>query len=187
MCDDLSVVINGRAEAVLLDRLLDVTRSLEARFFAADGNTALVTMARNILVHEGGPVLVVHDAATADPGQAAEKVALSSFAISSVAGEDTFAVFAFVPQVEAMLFDAPAVLQRNLPEFDASGLSLKVGLLSPRPTLDALLAGRGMDREQFYRSISRDDVRALAAGPQASAFIAAVDGLIAAAAVSEAA
>ena len=187
MSGDLSIVVNGRPEAVLLDRLLDVTRSLEARFYAAEGNTALVTMARNILVHEGGPVLVVHDAATLDARQAAEKVALSSFAISSVAAAETFAVFAFVPQVEVMLFEAPSMLQRNLPEFDASGLSLKVGLLSPRPTLEGVLAGRGIEREEFYRSLTPDDIRKMSTGPQASAFLSAVDGLIAAGAVSEAA
>lgn len=62
MCDSCTVVAEELLDAVLLSRVMQGALSVRPRFFTGDGQIALALLARNILVHDGGPVFVVIDA-----------------------------------------------------------------------------------------------------------------------------
>lgn len=180
--NELAVVVESRAESVLMERLLSRGPSLGACFLPAEGQGSLVTIARSIMVHEGGPLIVVTGAETSNPRFAAETRGLARFAIEQVAPDPTFDVFMFIPQVDVVFFEAPCILRRR---FGAAltETALAVGRFDPLNTLESLLAPEGLTREEFYRALSDEDVDAVLAGPQASQFVAAVEALVGSASV----
>ena len=60
----LLVVVEGKTDATAIRAILGTVLARRPRFFAAHGRTSLVTVARNLFFHEGGPVLIVMDADT---------------------------------------------------------------------------------------------------------------------------
>ena len=181
MCDRCIVVAEELLDVVLLNRVIQRALSIKARFFTGDGQIALVSLARNILVHDGGPVFVVLDAETTNGDMAAEACALTRMALGYVSLEDAFDVCAFLPQLEVVFFDAPGVLRRHLGA-QVHELELELGRFSPAQTLNGLLARSGRDLESFIRELDDCDLDALLAGPQLSRFISAADALFSSAA-----
>lgn len=173
----LSVVVEGRSDAVLLARLLSRALSLQPRFYAGGGQLSLATLARNILVHEGGSLLLVMDVDTTEAEGAAEACAMTRAALRQVAVDETFTVFAFVPQLDVAFFEAHAVLQRHFGE-DLGGASVEIGRLVPRRTLQTILSRHGTSREEFYRSLDERALDLLLKGPQVGELVAAVGSLI---------
>ena len=60
----LYIVVEEPADAHIIRGILGKELAGKLRFFAASGRLSLATVGRNILVHEGGPVLLVMDADT---------------------------------------------------------------------------------------------------------------------------
>lgn len=174
---ELIVVVEHHAEAVVVACLLDATRGLVPRFFVSEERTGLATLARNILVHEGGPVLVVMNSQTTNADAAAEKKGFVSAAVNYVANEDAFGVVAFTPSIEIIVFEEPSVLMKHLDGTDAPESLLALGALDPSGTLHRML-GETDAVEQFYQSLSIDDLRILSKGTQAAAFFSEVDRLM---------
>jgi hypothetical protein len=176
MPDRCIVVVEERLDAVLLRRVIQRALSVEPRFFTGDGQIALASLARNILVHEGGPVFVVMDAETTNGDMAFEACAMTRMALGHVSSDDAFDVFAFVPHLEVVFFEAPDVLRRRFGAH-AQDVELELGRFSPTQTLDVLLKRSGRDLESFVRELDDCDLDALLAGPQLSRFIGAADAL----------
>jgi hypothetical protein len=176
MCDSCTVVAEELLDAVLLNRVIQRALSIDARFFTGDGQIALTSLARNILVHDGGPVLVVMDAETTNGDMAAEACAMTRMALGHVSPDDAFDVCALVPQLEVVFFEAPGVLRRHLGAH-VHDLELELGRFSPAQTLNTLLARSGRDLEFFVRELDDCDLDALLAGPQLSRFISSADTL----------
>src|SRR5207247_1052519 len=129
----LRVVVEGRVDAVLLRSILCQESKTTVRFYSAEGGLSLLTVGRNLLVHEGGPVLVVMDSDTLNPEQSRASQALARYALGSVAPGEVFDVFVFHPEIEVVFFEAPQVLERLLgrpipPEV------VREGLLVPKQT-----------------------------------------------------
>jgi hypothetical protein len=118
----LLVVVEGKTDATAIRAILGADLARRARVFAAQGRTSLVNVARNLFFHEGGPVLIVMDADTTTSHLVEEQKALTRAAVeslipSSMNGVDRgVEVFAVVPEIEVIFFEAPLALERLLGE-----------------------------------------------------------------------
>jgi hypothetical protein len=177
MKTELIVVVEERADVVVLRRLIARALNLSATFYAGRGRVPLFTLARNLLVHEGGPVLIAMDAHTTHPESVDNARGMTRFVVGLVADESEFHVHAFAPEMDVIFYEAPAVLQRHFGR-GITGMELELGRLDPRRQLEQLLAQRGTDRRNFYRLLDNADLDHLLEGPQMQGLIAAADELV---------
>src|SRR5438445_6796369 len=110
----LKIIVEGITDAKIIRAILGEALSKKVRIFAGKGRASLATVGRNVLFHEGGPVLLVMDSDTLDPQLTAElqsmnRVAMSGAITSGVqlpvptaAESPQFRVFTFVPEIEAV-------------------------------------------------------------------------------------
>lgn len=177
MKTELIVVVEQREDVVVLRRLIARALDLAATFYAGQGRLPLFTLARNILVHEGGPVLIAMDAHTTHAESLDNACGMTRFVVGLVADESVFHVHAFAPEIDVIFYEAPRVLERHF-EREICWMELELGRLDPRRQLDRLLAQRGMDRRDFYRLLDDADLDCLLRGPQMQGLIAAADELV---------
>lgn len=165
----LIVVSEGKSDVLILRSILHKELREGVRFFAAQGRESLVTLGRNLLVHEGGPVLLVMDIATAELPIRDEKVAEMLRALSTIGAPGLFDVFVFTPEIEVVFFEAPAALQR------ATGITVPEalvaeGLAHPKAMLGRFLAQVQMpNTEVLIRKLDDTALDALCRGSQATA------------------
>jgi hypothetical protein len=173
----LLVVVEGKTDATAIRAILGADLARRARVFAAQGRTSLVTVARNLFFHEGDPILVVMDADTTAAHLVEEQKALTRVAIESLVpgianGEDRrVEVFAFVPEIEVVFFEAPQALERVLGE-PVPPVAVEEGLLIPHKTLASLLRRKGpLDKvTKLYTPLADPEIAQLIAqGKQATA------------------
>lgn len=174
--NELTVVVERRVDAALLRRLFSRTTWTTPRFFVDDGKLSLHSLARNILVHEDGPVLVVMDAATHDRAMAAESRGLTRAAIRGVALDAEFSVHAFVPYLEVIFFEAPCVLRRRL-GVSLSPVELELGTVDPRRQLERHLERADTDMRSFIATLREEDLDELLETPQAKAMLVEADAV----------
>lgn len=173
-CDKLIIVVEGKTDVLILRVLLHNELTNGMRFFAGQGRESLVTLARNLLVHEGEPVLLVMDIATAEVQSRDEMVAETLRALSTVGAPSMFQVFTFVPEIEIVFFEAPDVLQRvlgtTLPQ-----PALEEARLKPKSVLHGLLdEAKIPNLEALLRKLDEEAIEALSRGEQAVALKEAV-------------
>jgi len=188
----LKIVVEGVTDAQIVRAILGDAVAKKARLFAAKGLAALETIGRNILFHEGGPVLLVMNSETLNPQLTAELESLSLAAMSGPvtsgiqspvmmeSGTPQFKVFAFVPEIEAVFFESPEVLDRLLGK-KPSQEKIKEGHFVPKHVLTELLAN-GKAQRDYQAILSHLDPKArhaLAAGAQAGRLKAMVESLLA--------
>ena len=168
----LSIVVEGRKDAEILRKVLPPDDLRAVRFFAAQGRISLSTIARNILVHEGGPVLVVLDSDTLNSDAADENRQNTKAMISHVAGPVALEVFSFLPEIEIMFFEASGLLEKRLGRPLAEA-ELARGKASPRQTLALLAGGGGADSAlaELIASLDEQDGAALRGSPQMAALM----------------
>jgi hypothetical protein len=165
----LIIVVEGKSDVLIIRALLSAELRSWMRFFAGQGRESLITLARNLLVHEGGPVLLVMDVATAELPSRDEMVAEAMRALSTVGAPGMFQVFTFVPEIESVFFEAPDALQRAL------GTSLPADVLEecrvkPKAVLQRLLAGAHIpNTEALIRKLDEEAIASLSRGKQAMA------------------
>jgi hypothetical protein len=173
----LLVVVEGKTDATAIRAILGADLARRARVFAAQGRTSLVTIARNPFFHEGGPVLIAMDADTTTAHRVEEQKALTRAAVESLIpgsmnGVDRgVEVFAFVPEIEVIFFEAPAALERLLGE-PLPPAAVEERLLIPHKTLEALLGRKGaFDKvNMLYPAFADPEVaRLISRGKQATA------------------
>ena len=167
----LSVVVEGRRDAELLRSLLSKDDLDGLRFFAAQGRISLSSVARNILIHEGCPVLVIMDADTLNAEVAEENRRLVKAVISHISAEVPIDVFSFVPEIEVVFFEAPAFLARKLGRELEPEERLQ-GLAAPKTTFSALLDQAGLSSASLQGHIDENEALELRRGVQLSALIA---------------
>jgi hypothetical protein len=156
----LKIIVEGATDARIIRAILGEALSKKVRIFAGQGRASLATVGRNVLFHEGGPVLIVMDSDTLDPQLTAELQSMARMAMSvpitsgvqlpvPTSGESPqFNVFTFVPEIEAVFFEAPQSLERMLGKMP-SAEKVKDGRRIPKQTLAELLGetdeARGYD------------------------------------------
>lgn len=183
----LLIVVEGMTDATAIRAILGADLARRARVFAAQGRTSLVTVARNLFFHEGGPVLIVMDADTTTAHMVEEQKSLTRAAVESLIpgsmnGRDHgVEVFAFVPEIEVIFFEAPPALERLLGE-PVPPAALEEGLLIPHKTLAALLGRKGpFNKADIFDTCFADPEVAhlIARGKQATALRDAVISILA--------
>jgi hypothetical protein len=137
---------------------------------------SLATVARNLLVHEGGPVMIVADADTRAADQILEHRGILRLALQHVSQEKLFDVFLFAPEIEVLIFEAPSVLDQI-----TQGLSRKAALVdrgrqAPHKTLASALAGRSIT--DWIDALDESSLADLRSGNQATQLLAAVRRLV---------
>jgi hypothetical protein len=175
----LNVVVEGPTDASILRALLSKAQKAKMRFYSAGGRISLASVARNLLVHEGTPVLVVMDADTHNLGHAEELQDMTKLAMRTVAPSVPSDTFAFIPTIEAIFFESPQALQRLLGK-RVPEEKLEEGAIAPRETLAKLLGDDGSKRKfpEWVTRIPPDIASQLASGRQASAFNATIDSML---------
>jgi hypothetical protein len=169
----LTIVVEGSSDVELARAILGPELAKQVRFFTGRGKISLASLGRNILVHEGGPILVVMDADTTNQQMADEQKGMVRLALSRFAADGDYDVFQFVPTIEVVFFEAPEALRllnRAVPDS-----TLRQGLLIPKVTLTAI---QGEDQSITAGPIGARAGEALAAGKQASSFRKAVQRLL---------
>jgi hypothetical protein len=177
---NLLIVVEGQTDASIIRAILGDELKSKTRFFSGQGRMALPTIARNLLVHEGGPVVIVMDSDTLNPAQSESAQAMAKYAMESVAPTELFRVFMFVPEIEVIFFEAPLALERILGK-PAPAEAIQEGLLVPKQTLDRLLKEAG-DQKGYIALVSNIDPETaseLASGKQAAALIETVKSFVA--------
>jgi hypothetical protein len=180
----LYVVVEGPMDAHLIRAILGKDLTEKLRFFAAGGGVSLATLARNILVHEGGPVLLVMDSNTRNQHLVDEQKSMAFIATSGVAPptlprlNEWVKVFAFVPEIEVMFFEAPqsleVILGKKVPEE-----KIQEGLLAPKATLVKLLDEGKVNYQKLVTNMAPQVASILAPGSQAQALKATVESMMA--------
>jgi hypothetical protein len=174
---NLLIVVEGKTDATAIRAILGADLARRVRVFAAQGRTSLVTLARNLFIHEGGPILIVMNADTTTAHLVEEQKALTRAAVESLVpgimnGEDHWAeVFAFVPEMEVIYFEAPQALERLIGE-PVPPAAVEEGLLIPHRTLAALCGPKGpLDKTTvLYAPLADPEIANLIAqGKQAAA------------------
>ena len=171
----LLIVVEGKRDATVLRRLLPRKFS-HARFFAAGGRSSVETVARNILVHESGAVMIVADADTNDSERAHDDRIAMQVALRNVASDGRFDVFLFVPTIEVLFFEYPAVLETLRKDISHDHLLVQHGRDLPQRSLSTLLDQRSL--ESWMAELSEADWEQLRKGEQAQSLLESIDSLM---------
>jgi hypothetical protein len=111
----ITFVVETPRDAAILRGLLDKSQLQGSRFFGAQGQISLASLARNILVQEGVPVMVITDAGAA-PGE--QVLSENLWAIESVEPPAPFSVFVFSPSLDCVAAEATGQLDRDSSALD---------------------------------------------------------------------
>jgi hypothetical protein len=167
--DGLIIVAEGKTDVLIIRALMHAERKTTMRFFAAQGRESLVTLGRNLLVHEGGPVLLVMDVARGELSFQDELPSQMMRALSTVGSPGSFQVFAFMPEIEIAFFEAPDALQRTLGTTLPTA-TLEEGRVRPKTVLQRLLAEASFPTtEALIRRMDEQALESLSCGKQAMA------------------
>jgi hypothetical protein len=176
----INIVVETPPSVPLLRRLLDGT-NCSCRFFAGERRTSPSELGQSVLVHEGGPVLVVIDGETLSPRKAAEERDMARGLMQLISTPDYCDAFVFVPGLEVIFFEAPGVLIRHFGADQIKESVIERGHYLPDDTLAKVLSTSGRSKEEFFKSLGSEDLEELRQGPQARKLIAAVEKLAASA------
>jgi hypothetical protein len=167
--EKLIIVTEGKSDVPIIRILLGGELTSGMRFFAGQGRESLVTLGRNLLVHEGGPVLLVMDVSTAEMRFKDEMLAQTMRALSAVGVPGTFEVFAFTPEIEIVFFEAPETLQRAMGTA-LPAQTLEEGRRSPKATLERILKEANIpNTDSLIRKLDEQAIQSLSSGKQATA------------------
>jgi hypothetical protein len=167
--EKLIIVTEGKTDVFIIRALLNKELTTGMRFFAAQGRESLVTLGRNLLVHEGYPVFLVIDVSTAELPIRDEMVAETMRALSTTGAPGTFQVFVFTPEIEIVFFEAPDALQMALGT-TLPPSTVDEGRSKPKVVLNRLLIeGRIPNIETLIRKMDAQAIECLSHGKQAMA------------------
>jgi hypothetical protein len=176
---DITLVVEGRSDVILLRGLLGDLTNCSFRYYAGEGKVSLASLARNILVHEGGPLLIVMDADTLSPSKAEEESAMVRILLRRFSAASDSDVVAFLPTLEVIFFEAPGVLARRFGSDQIKEPVIERGLYRPNDTLGELLSLAGLSKENYFRTLTSQDIEELRQGAQVRKLISAVEALAA--------
>jgi hypothetical protein len=179
------IVCEGLSEVHLLRKLMGRELTGDMKFYASQGRSSLVSLARNLIVHEGGPVFLVMDADSTNAHVREELEAITTVAMHGAASGGTFLaipglfkLFMFVPEIEAVFFEAPEVLERVTGKPISQDV-VEGGLKAPAATL-AKLTGNSKPVAVDLLSAKLDEkaLDMLRKGKQALAFRMNIEELL---------
>jgi hypothetical protein len=144
------------------------------KFYASQGKVSAVTLARNILVHEGGPVLLAIDSDTLDVERQREYEATTLAAVEAAYARDflttlpIFKVFTFRPSIEVVFFEAPKALESLLGK-PVDERTIEEGKARPNRVLQMLCCSKDPSwLEALNRQLDEQTLDLLREGEQAT-------------------
>ena len=106
------VVVEGAMDEALIRPILSAAGIGDARFYVANGKSAAVSTARSLLVSNRSPVAIVVDADSYDPRAVSEHESTYNYLLGMASSPERFRLFSAIPEIEAVLFSDPALLER---------------------------------------------------------------------------
>src|SRR3954465_848280 len=127
----ITVFVEGPSDQVLLSRLVsDLGQEEEIRLVASGGRDAARPLARKQLLVARDPVALVIDSDTTDSMRVAQQQRDLEDYLRWGAQGVGFAVIQFVPEIEVIFFQKPAVLRRALGQ-ELDGSAVIAGKFAP--------------------------------------------------------
>jgi hypothetical protein len=156
-----TIFVEGASDRELISRLLrDVAEVGAFRVVAANGRDAARPLARKQLLISRSPVALVTDSDTTDRGRIEEQQEDLEDYLRWVSQGVPFAVIQFVPQIEAVFFRCPRILERISGErLDANALAAAV--CAPAAVLQNLFGHRADLIAAILPHLTEEDVAAL--------------------------
>jgi hypothetical protein len=108
------VVTAGQLDRRLLEQLVPQNLAAGIVLVTANGYSGAVSMARSLLATRPSPVALVLDADSISPDFVRERSRGLHELLGSVSSGPESEVFLFVPEMEAIFFQAPSLLERVL-------------------------------------------------------------------------
>jgi hypothetical protein len=175
MSDSLFFVVENHRDALILSRLIAPQLSPDKpRIYATHGTTILAALARNILFHHGGRVMMVENSQTYCTRRAEEFRDLSLHLMSQVAGRTEFDLFSFLPEMASVFYEVPEILEN----VDVPALRRpKDDRLHAQPYKELQDFLGGTPLEVWIKSLSEEAWAKLREGPQARALTARIEAL----------
>jgi hypothetical protein len=166
MKETLSIVVEGTTDAMILRKTLPSDTLSSTKFYSASGGISLASVGRNILVHEGGPVMLIRGADTFDAEKARKENALILATLRQISFSGNFDVFSFLPSIEIVFFEEPKIIEnilgQKIPEnllFDAE--------IAPKKVLDFLRNSTvKLSLPELIKKISDTEAKSLRKGKQ---------------------
>jgi hypothetical protein len=170
----LRIIAESPSDIHFIRKLLYRELVSEMKFYASQGKVSAVTVARNILVHEGGPVLLAIDSDTLDVERQREYEATAlaaievAYARNYIMTQPLFKVFTFRPCIEVVFFEAPKALELLLGR-EVDERTIEEGTARPKQLLQKLYGIRESSwLETLIRKIDEPMQELLRAGQQAT-------------------
>ena len=181
----LKLVAEGQSDIHLIRKLISHELNGNMSFYASQGRASLVSVARNLIVHEGGPVLLVMNADSNNLHVKRELEAMTIVAMSGVASGGSFyaipslfKVFMFVPEIAVVFFEAPDALERVTGQAISKQV-LEAGRMAPAVTLAKLTGDSNvLAVDMLTRKIDEQAIDMLRKGKQANEFRENVESLL---------
>lgn len=141
----ITVFAEGVTDQVLLTRLLsDLRTEGGVRIVASGGSDAARPLARKQLLVSRDPVALVIDSDTTDPAKVTQQQRELEDYLRWGAQGTPFIVVQFVPQIEIIFFQHPAVLRRLL-RTEVDEHAIFAGKFAPKAFVEGLLASSGSE------------------------------------------
>lgn len=170
----LRIITESPSDTHFIRKLLYQEPISEMKFYASQGKVSAITVGRNILVHEGGPVLLAIDSDTLEIERQREDEATALAAIEVAYARDyismqpAFKVFTFRPCIEVVFFEAPKALELLL-ERPVDERTIDEGKARPKQLLKKLYDATGSSwLEMLIRKIDTPIQDLLREGEQAT-------------------
>jgi hypothetical protein len=112
------IVVEGEADLAVVKTLLPDEIRAVSELIAVGGRSNISSVARTLLVKHKEPVAVVRDSDSLDPSTIREKYTTTEQLMRAVSGGIPFKVILCIPNLEAIFFEAPEILQRIFPKVD---------------------------------------------------------------------
>jgi hypothetical protein len=112
------VVVEGPSDVAVLRALLPIDELGTCDFVPAGGRVALSSIARTLLVKHHRPLAVLFETGTLEASAIREAHVTLDELVHAVAGETPVVTIPCIPELEAIFFEAPAILKRLFPQFD---------------------------------------------------------------------
>jgi hypothetical protein len=139
-----TVITEGPADAALLEAVLALDPNVaDVRVVAAGGWSSADSLARSMLIHGREDVALVVDADSTDPVVVNERQRFLEGSLREVVPTAEWRVFVIAPEVEALLFEDPAVAE-TVAGRPLSEAELVRGRFQPREVLRQLLNGHSL-------------------------------------------
>lgn len=154
------VVVEGRFDRLLVERMLDSLRIQDVEVVEAGGRSAVFAFARSVMRTRRRPVAVIAESDVPKGHGAADPFSDFDYLMKQAAGPVPYRFIRFDPALEVVFFQQPEIIERSIgrPLTEAEHWQAKI---EPGTLLDELVPG---GRRALLERLSGEDLKGLATG-----------------------